>query len=74
MAQKVTVITLYDDSLVEHYVAVVMGEVSPQEREALAEKYDASLTESEDGLSLSFKETTIYEGASKVDGFVSITD
>lgn len=43
MGMLVTVVTLYDDSLVESYVAVVHGKVSPAERVEMADAMNAKL-------------------------------
>lgn len=49
MGTKVTVVTLYDDSIAEHYVTVVQGKVDDEGRRALAEQMDARLPEDLDG-------------------------
>lgn len=43
MGMLVTVVTLYDDSLVESYVSVVHGTVGEEERRELAESLNARL-------------------------------
>lgn len=57
---KVTVVTLYDDGLVEHYVGVVEGVLSKENREAVAEGLDAEVFEGqeqeEDGRYVYFRE------------------
>jgi hypothetical protein len=39
----VTVVTLYDDDKVEHYVGVVLGKVTDEQRAELAKLYNAVL-------------------------------
>lgn len=43
MPMQVTVVTLYDDSAVEHYVTVIHGDVPAKARRALADKLSARL-------------------------------
>ncbi len=44
----VTVVTLYDGKMADHFVGVVAGEIDQAAREALCKAYDAVLEEPED--------------------------
>jgi len=74
MGIKVTVVTLYDDSLSEHYVAVVHGELKEEERRKLAESLSARLPEDldregsdyEDERVLYFREVETCDSAADV--------
>lgn len=66
----VTVCTLYDDSAVEHYVAVVEGMVSDEDRARMAEGLSAEVYkgqgQEDDGRYLYFVEVDLCARASDV--------
>jgi hypothetical protein len=77
MGTKVTVVTLYDDSLVEHYVAVVVGAVSREDRKALAVRFEAEVADyltqqEEDGRYLYFRELDTCASAEDVSDLPNI--
>lgn len=38
----ITIVTLYDDKLCEHYVGAVQGKISSEDRQRLAVRFDAN--------------------------------
>jgi len=40
---RVTVVTLYDDAAVEHYVGVIEGQLSQEDRESIAARLSAEV-------------------------------
>lgn len=71
MPTKVTVVTLYDDSSTEHYVAVVHGTVPHGDRHRLAKRYNAEVADKdteqeEDGRYLYFREVATCDSADDV--------
>jgi len=74
MGIPVTVVTLYDDSMVEHYVAVVHGKVDEAGQRKLAASLNARLPEDldaegsdyEDERVLYFREVETCDSASDV--------
>lgn len=78
MGIRVTVITLYDDSLTEHYVSVVHGTVSKEERLKLAKGLNAYLPDEvedhEDQRILYFREVDTCDSPRDVDTMPNIDD
>jgi hypothetical protein len=76
MGIKVTVVTLYDDSLVEHYVAVVHGSVDDGARRKLADGLNARLPgdveDEEDERILYFREVETCDSPADVDHMPNI--
>ncbi len=74
---KVTVVTLYDGSLAEHYVGVVEGSLTKEQREALKTAYNAKLEdpgEYEEPRYLTFRELDTVQDPSKLGDLVNISD
>lgn len=71
-----TVCTLYDDGLCEHYVAVVDGMVSDDDRAAMAESLQAEVykgqEQEEDGRYLYFVEVDLCKSPMDVKDLVNV--